>query len=301
MPYHKFPPKNYRMAEFPLHHEFSGGFNLAAENAALDSTIITLARQRIDLGNGADIIEVNPKHSAFAEETGSSCHTESIIPRMSFGFNARIPMDARSNLYMGTVVADAIQEVIFNWMPIYTAFVEPLEAENVEDGLAVEAVLELNTVSSGKKVSPLYTGTDLLAATTSDISPSTVNDTEVFGDLGLSVDFKQEAVDFDPDIFFDAIKYGSTSSILKKITGHWNTVKLRYDRTYHFQSDNYMFPSVKRMNHFTFCGILFHVPQAGSSRQLFNVLECTATIPQVRIQYNVNYDEWNPNFDQTAV
>ncbi len=301
MPYHKFPPKNYRMAEYPLPHEFGGGFSLAAENVALDSTIITLARQKTDNANPTDTIEVNPQHGAFAEETGSCCHTESIVPRMSFGFNARIPMLSRQNRWVGAAAADAISEIIFNWMPIYTAFVEPLEAVNVEDGLAVEAVLELNTVASGNKVSPLYTGTDLIAATTGDIEPGTVNDTEVFGDYGLSVDFKQEAVDFDPDIFFDAIKYGSTSSILKKITGHWNTVRLQAGKTYHFQSDNYMFPAVKRMNHFTFCGVLFHCPQAGSRRQVIEPDEVTLTFPQVRIDWTCHYDEWNPNFDQTAV
>jgi len=299
MPYHKTPPKNYRMAEFPLHHDFSGGFFLAGENAALDSTIVSLARSRDDVSINADAVEVNPKHNLFAEETGSTCQAESIVPRMSFGFNARIPTSARLNQWVGGGGVEALEELIFNWMPIYTAFKEPLEAVNEEDALAVEAVLELN-VANGNSVRPLYTGTDLIGATTGDIPVSTINDVEVFGDLGLSVDFKQEAVDFDPDIFFDAMKYGSTGSIIKKITGKWNTVRLRGGHAYHFHSENYMFPSVKRMNPFTFCGILFHLPQAADPRQLFDTGDTTATIAQLRIDYVCNYDEWNPNYDQTA-
>ncbi len=300
MPFHKFPPKNYHMQDFPLPHEFSGGFNLAAENAALDSTIIPLARYRDDINNAPNVIEVNPKHSSFGEETGATCTPGSIVPRMTFGFNARIPMLARHQQWLGTNSFDAVEEVLFNWMPIYTAFIEPLEAVNVEDSLAVKSVLELAT-AAGNSVRPLYTGTDLIGATTGDISPGTLHDAEVFGDYGLSVDFKQEAIAFDPDIFFDAIKYGSTSSILKKITGHWNTVVLKGGHNYHFQSDNFMFPSVKRMNTHTFCGILFHCPQAGSSRQLFDASETTATTAQVRIDYNCHYDEWHPEFDQTAL
>jgi len=301
MPLHKFPPKNYRMAEYPLHHEFSGGFSLSAITETLNSTIVPLARSRKDQSVNADTIEVNPQHNNFAEETGSSCQNQSIVPRMNFGFSAYMPVASYHGQWLAAGIDD-INEVIFNWMPLYTAFVESLDAVNEEDGLTVGATLELVPATSDT-VRPIYTGTDLLLAATTDISPSTVNDIEVFGDLGLSVDFKQEAVAFDPDVMFDAMKYGTTSSMIKKLIGKWNTVKLTKGRAYHFQSSNYMYPTVKRMNTHTFCGILFHVPVAAAtsqSRQPFLAADCTAATPQVSINYNCNYDEWNPNFDQTA-
>ncbi len=299
MPFHKFPPKNYYLDEFPLPHQFSYRLHLAGENEVLNTTICTLARYNKGISVTPDAVEVNPLHSSFGEETGPTCQPGSIVPRMHVDFTARIPNAAYNNLYMGSAAADAIEELVFNWMPIYTAFTEPMDAVNEEDGLALSVILGLET-GSIDKVQPIYNGTDLLHAVDGDHPLTTLNDAEAFGDWGLGTDMKMEGVAFDTDAFFDTLKYGTNSSMLKKIIGKWNTVRLKQGHAYHFSSSNYMFPSVKRMNTHTFCGILFHLPQADSSRQLFGIAETTATIAQLKIDLNCHYDEWNPNFDQTV-
>ncbi len=301
MPLHKFPPKNYKMYDYPLPHEFAYDFFLAAENEAANSTYCTILRNNTDRSVQADAIEVNPTHASFAEETGATCCQESIVPKMRVAFTAEIPLVAYRQQHLGASATDDIDNIMFNWMPVYSSFAEPMNSINAEDGLGLDTVLGLTVFGTGKKLYPTFDNTKLLLPASSGTHPvNTVNDAEAFGDWGLDTDLTPENVAFDADIFFDNLKYGTNSSMMKKVTGKWNTVVLHHGRTYNFFSNNFTQPTVKRINEYTYCGILFHCPTVGVKSRQFNIAaDMTATIPQVHIRMNVSYDEWNFQFDQT--
>ncbi len=289
--------------EYPLPHEFEYQFYLAAEDETKNSTICTLIRNSTNLATPPDSVEVNPRHSSFAEETGPTCQPGSIVPRMSINMTAFMPIHAYEGR-MTAAAVDNIANIRFNWMPIYMAFVEPYDSVNDEDGTDIEGVLEMTHNTAFQNANPLFDNVKLLTGTgfTGTAHPmGTVNDAEVFGDYTLDTSTAMEAVTFDSGQFFDNLKYGTNKNMLKKVTGRWNTVTLQHDRPYHFSSNNRTFPAVKRINPFTFCGILFHVPQLGSAFQLNDVADCTATFPQVGIKLHVSYPEWNSQFDQTAM
>ncbi len=212
MPYHTIP-RNYFAQEYPLPHDFEYEFNLAADDETRNSTIATLIQSRNLMDFAPDVVEVNPRHGNFAEETGPACQVGSIVPKLNVYFQAYIPIDATS----GSGVDDIFQ-LRFNWMPIYTAFPEGLESINEEDGSVIESILELqHTTAGSKKVTPLFTGTNLLVDHATELHPvNTINNADAFGDWDLATDLVMEAVNFDTDTFFDNLRYGTNANMLKK-------------------------------------------------------------------------------------
>ncbi len=285
--------------EYPLPHDFSYSFNLAAEDETRNSTIATLIQSRNLMDFPSDVVEVNPKHASFAEETGPACQVGSIVPRINVSMQAYIPIDVSTT---GGGVDD-LRTVNFNWMPIYTAFPEGLESINQEDGATLETILELqHSVAGAQNVTPLFSTVNLLIDHFSALHPvNTVNNADAFGDWDLATDLVLESVAFDSDAFFDTLRYGTNKNMLKKMIGKWNTISVDRRRPYHFSSNNFTNPIVKRMNPQTFCGILFHMPQANTSRQVFDIGDTTATSSQLHIDLNVSFPEWNSQFDQTAI
>ena len=53
------------------------------------------------------------------------------------------------------------------------------------------------------------------------------------------------------------------------------------------------------MNDFTFCGMLIHVPVAGTFGQYNHSAETTA-IKHLRLSFHCRFDEWNSEFLQVA-
>jgi len=297
MPYHTIP-RNYFDQEYPLPHEFDYRINLAGEDQAKNSTICTLLQSKSVLDVSPDAVEVNPRHANFAEETGPTCQIGSIVERMMVSINAFIPINAKK----GSGVDD-IDYLNFNWMPIYNSFVEGLDSINEEDGADIESILELQHDVTKKSVTPLFVGgSDLILAGGQLTHPmGTINNADAFGDWDLGTTTNMESVAFDSNAFFDTLKYGTNSGMLKKMIGRWNKITVKKDHPYKFFSNNFVHPMVKRMNPFTYCGILFHLPQASSTEQLFDTGDTTLTIAQLHVNVKVSFPEWNSQFDQTAI
>ncbi len=149
--------------------------------------------------------------------------------------------------------------------------------------------------TGNKDVYPLYSGTDLGLA--SSMGLSTVPYSEVFGDVGLTTDAKIESVAFDDEKFYDALQYYSNSSMLKKVVGPTHSVIVSRNKPYIYHSNKFTYPTVKRGNPYTFCGILVWVPAAGGQEQLF-VAADTTPIDHIHIMIRARFDEWNPEFEQ---
>lgn len=286
---HKFPPRGYEQMEYPLPHQFEYQFGLSPETATKNSTIIPILRS--SEGNTAvDTIEVNPSHSAFAEETGTLIHPDSIVPQMN------ISMTAQMN--HGLDETDKIRYLKFHWMPIYLAFEDMYLAKENETNLTVADILELTTSSGNKAVTPTYNNVKLLVE--EDWPMSTINQAETFSIAGMDTDIKGEGVTFDPELMWDTLNHGSNAGMLAKAMGQWHTELLDVRRPWIRNSNNFTHPTIKRGNEFTFCGILFHVPLTGTSKQYYKAADITEAGSTINFSIQVRYDEWNAHFDQTA-
>ncbi len=282
------PPRGYRQTEFPLPHSMAWSFELAAEDETKNSTYMTLFRaseEAVDVEN----IEVNPSHANFAEDGGTMIHMGSIIPRVNVTFNAHIPK-------LG-IETDKLRAIKFSWMPVYTAFLDSLEAEDSKTAIQVEDVLELLHDTTNKDVTPLFSTVNLI---TGNHPVSTVPFTEVFGTLNLSTNLSLESVAYDQNLLYDALQFHTNKGMLSKVIGPIHNVTVTRDRPYHFHSNNFTNPMVKRGNPYTYCGILFHLQQGGDGDQVFAVAD-TTNIAHLRISGHVRFNEWNPHFQQAPM
>ncbi len=197
----------------------------------------------------------------------------------------------------GAIETDKIRALRFMWFPIYTSFLDNLDTIDAESGLTPESILELAHFTGGHTTYPLVTAANL-DGTNNTVPVNTVSETEVFGDYGLGADLAPEEVAFDPAVMYDALKYSTIKTMLKGIVGPIRTPTLLRDRPYQYFSNNFMHPKVKRMNEYTFCGVMFHLFNAPTVDQ-FHDLGHFTDIPHMRIAGRIRYNEWNPNFDQT--
>lgn len=287
---YKRPPRGYRRNEHPLPHNCNFVMNFQAEDETKNSSILPLFRMT-EAAAAPENIEVNPTNANFAEEAGFSIARESIVPRINLRFSLQMTK--------GAIETDAMRAIRVNYMPIYTAFLDSLDAEDEKSGNDIETILELQHATDNKDVYPLYANVDL-GSDTSSIMLNTVHYGEALADWGLTTAATYESVAFDDGAFFDALQYYSNSGMLKKVVGGWRSIIVTRDRPYIYYSNNYTQPMVKRGNPYTFCGILFHVPQAGSSDQLFAAGDTTA-IEHVRMTGRERFDEWNNAFEQAPV
>ncbi len=283
-----FPPKGYRQQEYPLYHQFSYNFYLSAENTLADSTIVTLLHTS-ELGIAPEALEVNPSNATFAEDGGPGIFNGSIVPRIMIKMTAQ--------LGEATVETDKLKYLKFHWMPIYTSFLDNLTAEDDKTAVEVEDILELQHATDNKDTYPLFNGTSMYSG--SDQPVSTLPFAETFTTYGLTTDLKLEGVNFDPNLFFQALRYYSNKGMLSKSIGPYKEITVSEHRPYTYFSNNFTNPKVKRGNPYTFCGILFHCDQTGGVHQFYDITDSTA-IGHILIKLQVNFAEWNQNFDQTA-
>jgi len=284
----KFPPRGYQAIQYPLPHHFDYEFDLFADNTTKSHTIIDIIRS-FQQTTDPTTIEVNPKKTGFGEETGSVCQMNSIIPK--------IQMRLSATLTKGAVETDKVRTLRFNWMPIYMSFKEGWQATDENSGLTTETILEIEKVDGSESGRPLFTDVDL----GTELHPlSTINNTETFAMLGLLTDAKLEAIDFNELNFWQAKRYFTNKGVINKATGQWHDVILSRDRPYTYFSDNFTHPTVKRINPYTWCGVLFHCPLAGTVSQMVEAGDVT-DIPHIRFRISIQYDEWNNLYDQGTI
>lgn len=283
-------PKGYRKADFPLPHNFQYIFPLTAHASGENSTIQTLFRTS-ENAQTAENIEVNPKHPSFLEDGGPLIHGDSIVEKLTYSTTI--------NLTKGAIETDKLRAIKFNWMPYYVAFLDSLEAEDIQSATQIEDILELAHATNNKDTFPLFNGTKLVTTGAVTHPLSSVAFTETFAEYGLTTNDSMEGVDWDSNAFWDTLQYKTNAGMMKKVTGKWHSAVAYRDKPYHYFSNRYTIPSVKRGNPYTYCGILIHVPTAGTEQQLFEAADVT-NIPHVYVKSNIRFDEWNTTFDQTV-
>lgn len=257
------------------------------EDATKDATIFTLFRSS-EVVTGVEAIEVNPTNGNFSEDSGPLVAMNSIIPKLTINMKVTMTKSATET--------DKLRAVKFKWMPIYSAFLDSLEAEDTKTAVQIEDILELQHDTTNKDTYPLFSTTKL------SIGPqpmSDINSTEVFGDYGLTTNSTLESVAFDEELLWDSLKYYTNAAKLRKQIGKVHAVTITRDRPYEYFSNNFTYPAVKRANPYTFCGILMWVPQVGSIGQ-FQTAGETSAVDHLYVNMSVRFSEWNADHDQTA-
>ncbi len=282
----KRPPRGYTMEQYPLNHKFSSSFGLGATSATKGATHIPILRASEDTAN-AEGVEVNPRHGAFAQETGMTCFLGSIVPRIQFNMSMFIPEAA---------ILTGVRHLVVKFMPVYFAFVDSLQAQDDKTDIEVQDVLEVLSSPTKKDVTPLY-GTKLFSPGLLPLSTITFP-TEAITDWDMTTDATYEGVAFDEGLMFDALSFHTSAGMLRKAMGPIRSVLVKQDRPFHYSSNNFTFPRVKRINAFTYCGFLIWLPQADTQGQTLLDSEIT-DIEHLHVNYRCRFDEWNPNFDQT--
>ncbi len=292
MPFHKFPPKGYRKMEHPLPHQFeyNGGFNIL-DNTKL-ATMCTLLRSSEPASNTIASVEVNPANNDFVEETGPTCARGSIVPRLNFTFRASLSQ---------AMLADwEFAKVQIQFLPIYTSFLNPLEALDDKTNETIEGIMELAHGVNDKKVYPLFNAVDMTNETAHPMN--SVLDTELLGDYGLGTDTSMEYITFGNETMYNALQYYSISGMLKKVIGQRKVFTMSRDRPAFYHSNNFTNPSVKRMNPYTFCAVLIWCSKPGFYSHGHTADFDSATNKDlVHMSVDVKFDEWNPDFDQTEI
>ncbi len=285
----KFPPKGYRANEFPLPHNFGSGFGLQAEDATKAATHIPLFRMS-EIAATPEAIEVNPTNALFAADGGAVIHRTSIVPKLMF--------QMKLSLTKGAVETDKIRFLKIKWMPIYTAFLDSLDAADEKTATDIESILALQHDTTNKDVYGLYANVKL--STSGSIPLSTVSHTEVFGDYALDTNADYENIIFSEETMYDALQFYSNAGKLRQAIGPIRSVTLTRDRPFEFTSRRFTYPTVKRGNPYTYCGIMIWLPQAGT-RDQFPLAADTTAIDHINVQYRVRFDEWNNSFEQAPV
>ncbi len=280
----KRPPRGYQRDDQPLPHNLKVKFSLGMETK--NETYVPLILNDEGLVN-PDAVNVNPKHASFAESDNPYCYHGSIIPKMNITIKAR--------LSKAGVETDKVQELEFYWMPVYTSFLNRLEAQDSKSAAQVEDILELQHETVGKSVYPIWSGTKL----TGHAGDIKIHATPTTALMGLSTTDALESIAFSDNLFYDALQYYTNSSMLKKVIGRMHRVRVRQDKMYVYHSNNFTNSMVKRINDYTFCGILFDLPLGTDSRQLIEAGD-TTDINHLHLSVFTRYEEWNNDFDQTA-
>ncbi len=229
----KKPPRGYYQQQYPLPHNFNYDAHFNVENETLNSCIFTLFRTSKKAVN-PEAVEVNPAHASFAEDTGPLVHLNSIVPKISMRLDL--------NLEKFGIETDKVRQLKVIWFPIYIAFLDSLEAEDLKTAVQIEDILELQHDTINRDTYPLHSGTDISHEINHPMS--TVPFAEIFSDYGLSVDVNPETVALDMELVRDARQYYTNRGMLGKVMGKMHYVTLVRDRPYKYFSNNFTYPSV---------------------------------------------------------
>lgn len=265
---------------FPRPHNMDISWGHGLETGVVNqATIIPIAFN--DEGLGApNTYNANPEHASFAEVDMPNCFPESKVNIISTNLRFTLTKDA--------IETDKLPAVNVAYMPIFTSF-DDITALDKVSTLDIGEILELQRESTDFQSYPLWNGVDMPAGL--GANPSSLNANVP----GLTTDQKLEAVAFSPDTYYDALHYYTNSKKLQNCQGglKWKTLT-KYRPT--FTRDIFIRPKIKKMNDYTFFGLLTYVPSAGNNNQLVSAAD-TTNVTHVDCSVNIRYNEWHQSFD----
>ncbi len=263
-----------------MDHAWFHGLEPAVTNGA---TIYPLCLYDEGLGTPSDY-EAHRENAAFVSVGMPNCFPESrvdfIISRLTL------------SLTKAAITTDAIPAVNVQFMPIFTSFIEDYTAIDELSTMEIQDVLELTTESTDNQGFPLYNDVKVIEK----FANSALLDAAMPGLTSTQV---LEGVAWQPGLYYDMLHFQTNSNKLKVCQGGLKSVTLTPNKpvaSFKIRLRN----KTKRMNKFTFFGILVSVPGVGSRNQ-YAVAADTANLNHVAVNMVTRYNEWNPEFNMKKV
>ncbi len=278
-------PKKMKTMWWPQPHDLQGGVTFECDDGTLDATIVPLAFY--DEGLGApSAIETNPENAAFAVVTDqANCFVNSRINVMFaefiFSLTSKFNDDNLTAIKIGT-------------MPIFMSFINDYTAVDEVSSVEIQDVIEMQTESTDRQGGPLYVAAKDLPEKVAGIGVLGTNTPFLDTDTGI------EAVDWRPDQFYDALHFLTIKEKLKKVTGGMKHEYLTANRPV-IKKRFFIRPKVKRMNPFTYFGVLVSVQVQGQEQVGVITRDYTAATQYVDLDWKVRYNEWNEDFNMSKV
>ncbi len=266
---------------YPQPHRIEGGCAFELDDATLDSTIVPFCFY--DEGLGAPTSkETNPRNSAFqiiSQE--ANCFVGSRINNILAEFRFSIS---------SMVLDQNIPSIRFATMPVYFAFIEDYTAIDELTSLEIQDILHMQTETTDRQGGPLYVATKDLPVKFSTDADMGVNTPFLDTDIGL------EAVAFNSETYYNGLHFLTIGPKLATVSGglRWHT--LSANRPNIVERYN-LAPKVKRMNEFTYGGLLLHFPTAITHDQNFSSAEIAGAQNLVYVDWKIRYNEWNEDFN----
>lgn len=269
---------------FPRPHEMHNVWGHGLETGVINrATIYPLVIQDEGLGDPASY-ESNPEHTSFASYTGPNCYPESRVNNVITELNFSLTKDA--------LVTDNLNQIKCAFMPIFTSFETDLTASDELSGHNIKSLLELTSESTDRQA---YGNNN----TVKMIEPYT-NSTLLGDDVpDLTTNQKMEGVPFTPGDYYDALQYFTNAGKLKAVQGGLKWFTLTKNKP--FKKVKIRLRSkTKRMNPYTFAGVLCYVPEVGNANQ-YHVAADTTNVTHVRVEARVRFNEWNDQFSTSKI
>lgn len=262
--------------QYPYPHELSCQFLLNIDDSDQNCTIINNLHH--DEAVLPSAIKTHPENLAFTETDAPNVSHDSKI----FKVNTTI----RVTLTKGAVNTDKVQAVRFAFMSIHGAF-EDFDAKDELTSATPGTILEITKESTDRQSYPIYNGTKL----TEKFTNSALQDALM---PGLTTTQKIEQVDFDPDLYYDALHYYTNSGMLKKVQDglRWITLTQKNPtKLIKFTQTS----STKASNPYTILAHMIYAPESGSKYAIQTVGE-TTDITHLAVEYRSRFLEWHDKF-----
>ncbi len=279
-------PKKMMSQWYPQPHSLAGSFSFEVDDGTLDSTILPIAFYDEGLGTPS-ALETHPENSAFAIVADrANCFVDSRINLITA--ELRFSLTSKFN-------DDNLNAIRFATMPIFMAFIDDYTTIDELSSIEIQDVLEMQTESTDRQGGPLFVAAK-------DMAEKFTNSANIGADQAfLDTDASLEAVAFSPSTYYNALQFLTIKEKLKKVQGGLKWETLTNNRPF-IKKKYFIRPKTKRMNPFTFFGILVHVPVQGNETQLHVITrDLTAATQYVDVDFNIRYNEWNENFNHKKV
>ncbi len=290
---------------YPNVHQFETACTFKGNTTTVSQQTIMPILFNDDGRGDPDQLQVHPENTNFAVDATPNCFPDSTIGRMRI----KIELKSRDNIWNNkmldgtvtpnvlataeTISGEAKHAMRFKLLPIYTAFSEDLDALDIKSTETIKSTLELQYETTTRQTYPLWNGVDMKNGTSFTATMPGIGATAI------------EAVAFSEDTYYNMLNYGTAKGLLKKICpGGMKWYTLTPNRPY---KDVFMSPkprsNIKRINPYTFCGVMVIFEEFNTDSQLNDQLFHLAVqdIEYADCRMEVYFEEWNPYFDMRKV
>ncbi len=279
MPLGEGRTKLMRTVWYPQPHRMRKSWAYELDDATIDDTIFPLLMYDEGLGTPS-AQETHPENANFLVVDRPNCFVNSRVNKVTC--QLRLSLTSKA-------LDDNIPAIACRFMVIKMAFKNDYTAIDELTSIETQDVLEMQTESTDRQGFPLWNGTKMATR----FANSGIQDAAV---PGLTTNQNLEGVTFSPSAYYDSIFHLTIAGKMKSLQRGLKVITLTHNRptvtiTIHIDS------KVKRMNEYSFMGLLVGSQVVDTHDQIPVTADITAATNYVYADLNCRYFEWNEHFD----